>query len=182
MATRKLRPDHAGRKPDAEHLRSLLTYSPYSGLMFWKCGPRKGHHAGSRAHHAYLQVYIDGVNYYVHRLAWLYVTGEWPDGVIDHIDGNTTNNSFANLRPATHAENMRNQPLRKKNKWGRTGVRFHPDLGKWHARLMINYREINLGYFLTKEEAVAARESAEIKYFKEFRRQIVVSDRKKKAA
>lgn len=169
VATRRLRPETYGIKPTQALVKQLFTYSPESGLLVWKTGPRKGHVAGSRAHE-YLQVFVDGTNYYVHRIAWLWMTGDWPDGVIDHIDQNKRNNSFANLRPATQAENMRNQPPRKRNASGHIGVRFNTKTRRWSARLMLNYKEVSLGFFNTREEAIAARLAGERKYYGKFAR------------
>ena len=53
----------------------------------------------------HIRICIMRVKYLAHRLAWLYVTGSWPSQDIDHIDGDPTNNRFANLREVTHQEN-----------------------------------------------------------------------------
>lgn len=86
----------------------------------------------------------------------------------DHADGNELNNRRYNLRPATHQENMRNIRLQKNNSSGVTGISIHKQTGKWRARIMVDYKEINLGLFDNKEDAIKARLQAEIKYFGEF--------------
>lgn len=90
-----------------------------------------------------------------------------PIGVeVDHIDGDTLNNQRSNLRLVTHAENIRNRPhLNKNNRSGETGVSWFKLRGKWRARLMINGKDIHLGLFTIKKEAIKARKIAAKKYF-----------------
>lgn len=85
---------------------------------------------------------------------------------IDHIDHNTLNNQKSNLRICSNADNIRNGKLRVNNKSGYTGVRYRKDRKKWYAYIKVNYKNITLGTYKTKEEAINARKEAEIKYFK----------------
>lgn len=90
-----------------------------------------------------------------------------PKGIyIDHIDHNTLNNQKSNLRICSNADNIRNGKLRVNNKSGYTGVRYRKDRKKWYAYIKVNYKNITLGTYKTKEEAINARKEAEIKYFK----------------
>lgn len=86
----------------------------------------------------------------------------------DHIDRNPLNCRRSNLRPATHQENMRNISLQKNNASGVTGVSVHKPTGKWRARVMIDYKEIGLGLFENKDDAIKARLEAEAKYYGKF--------------
>lgn len=86
----------------------------------------------------------------------------------DHINKNPMDCRKANLRPATQQENMRNISLQKNNTSGVTGVSIHKQTGKWRARIMVDYKEIALGLFDNKEDAIKARLQAEIKYFGKF--------------
>jgi len=88
-----------------------------------------------------------------HRVAWAIVYGAWPEGVIDHINGDPSDNRIANLRDVTHAVNMRNSAPRSDNKSGYAGVRWCRRSQRWIATL-------NIGQFKTKAEAVAARDAA----------------------
>jgi len=90
-----------------------------------------------------------------------------PAGIeVDHIDGDPLNNQRNNLRFATHAENIRNRThLNKNNRSGETGVSWFKLRGKWRARIMINDKEINLGLFVNKKDAIEARRIASKKYF-----------------
>lgn len=80
---------------------------------------------------------------------------------VDHLDGNRLNNCRANLRGATYSENGRNRKSVR-------GITWDSSRGKWSAKISINYTTINLGRFLTEDEAILARIAAEQKYFSEF--------------
>ena len=92
-----------------------------------------------------------------------------PDNcVVDHINGDKTDNRKENLRLCQQNENARNRKRNKNNTSGVTGVRFHRQSGKWVARIKVNYRYIALGSYDTMEEAVIARKAGEEKYFGKF--------------
>ena len=96
------------------------------------------------------------VLYMLHRLAWLYVAGKWPDGVIDHIDGDKGNNRFANLRDVTVSVNGQNQKrAMPHNGCGFLGVTFAKKVQRYRANINIDGRGRSLGYFDTPEEAHA---------------------------
>jgi hypothetical protein len=136
-------------------LQALLSYNPQTGLFYWN--PRRGCQTskpvGCDNGYGYLRIIVDGKTYYAHRLAWFYMTGEWPEHEIDHINGDRADNRIANLRPATPTENQhnRNKPPRN-NKSGAVGVSWHQRAGKWQAHFARRY----LGVFPTKEAAASA--------------------------
>lgn len=100
----------------------------------------------------YLKTTINGAAYSLHRLAWLYVYGEWPDGMVDHIDGNPSNNSINNLRVVCRNLNAQNQrKAHKTNICGVLGVSKRGD--RFRARIYVNGRKVNLGTFATPDEA-----------------------------
>lgn len=86
----------------------------------------------------------------------------------DHIDRNELNNRKYNLRACTPKENSRNHKIRKDNTSGVIGVRYHTIANKWNARIVVDQKEIYLGLFNNKDDAIRARLQAEIKYFGEF--------------
>ena len=96
-----------------------------------------------------------------HRLAWFYVYGAWPNGDLDHINGDKLDNRIANLREATRKQNMQNVRQHKHNTSGVKGVAWHSQRNKWRAYIFVDYRQIHLGLFDTKEAAAAARMNAE---------------------
>jgi hypothetical protein len=116
-----------------------------------------GNVAGGKNNRGYIFIGLDGRNYLAHRLAWLYVTGKWPNDLLDHIDGNRINNRIANLREATHMENFQNtrNPY-KNNATGMQGVSYHKASGKYAAQLQTKHKQRHLGLYLTPEEAFAA--------------------------
>jgi hypothetical protein len=88
---------------------------------------------------------------------------------IDHINGDKKDNRKKNLRPATHAENMRNHRVRKDSITGVSGVGRIKKNGKFRARIQVNKKEIGLGWYVDINEAISARKKAEITYFGNFR-------------
>lgn len=90
---------------------------------------------------------------------------------VDHIDGDGLNNTRGNLRPCTQAENSRNKGDTRKPKTSRfRGVHFSGQLGKWEARICVNYRKIYLGIYTTEEEAALAYNAAAREHFGQFAR------------
>lgn len=144
----------------AEQVRSMLSYDGETGLLSWRISRgsvRAGKTTGSLAQNGYLVVRINGVNYQAHRVAWLITHGKWPDGVIDHRNGNKTDNRINNLRDTTQAVNVLNQHvIRKDNKSGVTGVSFDKRTSKWQAQIQHKRKNTPLGRFASIEEAHAA--------------------------
>ncbi len=94
-----------------------------------------------------------------------------PKGLrVDHIDGNGLNNTRANLRLATHQQNMCNRPANANNKSGFKGVSWFNRDSKWVARLETNGKVIFLGYFDDLEEAARVYDAAARKHFGEYAR------------
>lgn len=112
-----------------DQLKHKLHYDPESGIWTWLNPPNhnsrlKGQHAGNRRYDGYLIIRIKGRNYYSGRLAWFYMTGEWPKDEIDHVDRDPSNDCWANLREATSSQNKFNRTYkglrgvyRKGKKW-----------------------------------------------------------------
>jgi len=149
----------------AQQVRQMLIYNPGNGLLFWRRRadyPKSwnarfaGKQAGNVTDHGYMRVRLNKRSYRAHRLAWLYVYGEWPDGEIDHINGDTLDNRIENLRVASHAENGRNRGANKNNTSGFKGVYWNRLAGKWVAQTKVNRQQIYLGTYETPEDAHAA--------------------------
>lgn len=147
-----------------EELKSSVSYDEESGLFTLLIGSHKrkiGDPAES-VKGAYRQLSIPGMGgagkgqYKSHRAVWLYMTGKWPEGDIDHIDGNGLNNRFENLREVSRSVNSRNQVKRKTNKSGISGVSWcnaYKTGNRW--RVVIARQE--RGRFATLLDAVAER-------------------------
>ncbi len=153
-----------------EQLKELLHYCPETGVWTWlvdRGGMRKGDVAGcimaSRGK-KYIYIGVLGYRPRAHRLAFLYMNGAIPENDVDHEDGNGLNNRWSNLRAVTPAGNAKNQRLHSSNVSGKSGVSWHKRDRKWQAIITVDGRKKQLGYFSKKEEAIAARESAEIEF------------------
>lgn len=103
------------RKPTAERLREVLDYNAETGVFMWRqvrkfSNKKVGQIAGGvNKSTGYIYIMVDGHNDAAHRWAWLYVHDSWPSDMIDHVDGDRTNNRIANLREATKTLNGQNQ-------------------------------------------------------------------------
>lgn len=151
-----------------EQANERLAYDPETGGFTWKIRSRKtkvGSIAGSvkisDSGKKYRLIGLFGRHYKSHRLAWLLMTGSFPDQQLDHIDGDGCNNKWSNLRAVTPQENQRNMRLMRHNTSGVCGVSWSKSSNKWFAHIKIGRKTKSLGYFTDKADAVAARKSAE---------------------
>lgn len=158
----------------AERLRKIYHYDPETGhwthLIPRQC-VKAGTRAGSERHKVgYTSLSADGRGYLAHRLAWLWVTGDWPAEQIDHVNGNRGDNRWCNLRLATNGLNKANSCLPRNNTAGFKGIHRTHRGKPWRARITVNGERISLGSFDTKEEAAMAYAVAATRYFGEFAR------------
>ena len=100
----------------ANRLRKVLSYAPTTGIFRWKVSASTrapvGTIAGAKNGRGYRQIRFDGRPYSASRLAWLYMTGKWPNSEISYLNGKPSDTRWANLRKATSSSN-RNRPKRK---------------------------------------------------------------------
>lgn len=150
----------------AERLRSVLDYDKGTGLWTWL---KDGKRAGTRRKDGYVQISVDRRLYLSHRLAWLWMTGDWPPGEIDHCDVVPGNDAWANLRLADRQKSSANTRRRADNKSGFKGVSALPN-GLWLACIKKNGRTIHLGRFGDASDAHAAYRAAATNHFGEFAR------------
>ena len=153
-------------------LKELLHYDPETGVFTWLVASNRrvkfGEAAGSFTCKGYISIKHSHSCYQAHRLAWLYMTGSWPQEQIDHIDLCKSNNKWANLRAATNAQNQHNTQKPKHNKSGFKGVYLATDRGKYRASITVLGTKIGLGQFNTPEEAHTAYCAAATIHHKEF--------------
>lgn len=166
-----------------EHLKKCINYNPETGIVTRLERPRS-HFSDQAAYtnyhkhlgpitniscRGYIRPKIDGKQYFLHQLIFLYMTGKIPE-VCDHINQNKTDNRWSNLRACTMEENNKNMPMFRNNKSGITGVRFRritisgKNYDYWISGISYKGEKIGLGSFKTIFEAACARKSAEIKY------------------
>jgi len=159
--------------PTVERLREMLTLKPSEGVLRWAEKPANAHRAswwnavfsgkeaGSDYHGGYVRVTLDRKHYLAHRLIWKMVTGCDPEQ-IDHINGNKSDNRIENLRNVSHGVNMKNKVLYKNSTSGIPGVNYHKRDDVWNAKVGIYGKQLHLGAFATKAEAIAARIAANV--------------------
>jgi len=159
------------QKLNAERLRQLLHYDPKTGIFTrritrygWPAGTR----AGTRRPDGRYQIHVDGNAYLASHLAWLYMTGEWPDGLVDHRNLNKSDDRWENLRLATKAQNATNSRRNRLNTTGYKGVsRWR---GKFRATIRVNTKQKHLGIFDDPISAWYAYRRAARRYHGKFAR------------
>lgn len=174
--------------PEQQYLMECFNYDPNIGILYWKERPlyhfknKRGMNiwnvkfpnkiAGAVNGGGYKSIKIDFVSYLSHRIIWKMYYGLEPPDIIDHVDGDPSNNKINNLREATLEENSRNKPrLDERNKSGYTGVYARLTAKGnvvWRALIKVDKKNKHLGTFKTIEEAVTAREIAAKEHYGEF--------------
>lgn len=140
---------------DFEKLRELFNYDATRGLLTWKQNRQRvkaGQEAGALTRSGHVRVKVFGKSYLAHRLVWAHWYGEEPPTLIDHRDGDPTNNRIDNLRAATKAQNGQNRSA--------LGVSLHRATNKWRAYITHEGKTKHLGVFDTRDAALCARTAA----------------------
>uniref|UniRef100_A0AAU7J825 HNH endonuclease n=1 Tax=Xanthomonas phage MK21 TaxID=3148942 RepID=A0AAU7J825_9CAUD len=148
-------------------LRNQIRYDPDTGNFYWlktvydsvsntfhgvvdpEAEPVKANKMSS----GYLQIKAGAQKHLAHRLAWVLATGKWPSKHLDHINGARDDNRLCNLRECTEAENAQNLGMYSSNTSGYTGVSWNKRTQRWYAYINVAGKQINLGCYLTPEEA-----------------------------
>lgn len=145
-----------------EELLRLLEYRPETGQFIrrvWIKGRKAGSVAGSvhetKPGQKYRSIVVAKTRCMASHLAFFYMTGQWPEDEIDHKNGDSTDDRWENLRPATRAQNEVNKGAYKNNKTGLKGVRFYPRDSRYRVAIMRGRRRVSLGSYETAEEAAA---------------------------
>lgn len=140
---------------DAKEMGTWLRYDRTTGLLYWvkqteqysiKPGDVAGYNCGD-----YLAVTVQGKGYRQHRVAWLLAHGAWPEGEIDHINGNGKDNRLCNLRDVPKHTNLINQYKHRNGKL--FGCSFDKRRSTWKAKIVVNKKEYYLGAYKTEVEA-----------------------------
>lgn len=144
-----------------DELVKRFHYDPKTGEFTRKLrsGKKPEKKVGTISTDGYAEARIDNKRYFLHRLAWLYMTGEWPRHQIDHINRDKLDNRWANLREASGRQNGWNKPKMPNNTSGFKGVTFHKQTGKWQAQINYFGRNKYLGIFTKKNDAKQAYEA-----------------------
>lgn len=147
-------------------LKELFHYDPETGIFTRRVRTSRSTRQGetlqpSPGKRGYVRFSVDYHLHMGHRLAWLYMEGEWPAEDIDHVDRNRANNAWRNLRLSTMKQNRENTGTQANNTSGFRGVSWFRPSGKWWARIGHNGRRVSLGHYSDLISAVAARMAAE---------------------
>lgn len=140
-----------------DRLKELLDYNPETGLFSWRTdrnqNVKTGDIAGTLQNKGYIHIHVNSKKYVAHRLAWLYIMGEWPKDQIDHINQKRHDNRFINLRECSQSQNQGNQKIHDNSKSGYKGVTWYKKYNKWMASISRNGKRKTLGYFNCKHDA-----------------------------
>lgn len=171
-----------GIEIDCAAARRILSYDPETGVLVWgkvqaqdfpeaKCPAQVAKSWNSRwsGRVAFTSVNPDGYNVghflgrrvAAHRMAWLIVTGNMPQGQIDHINHNRLDNRICNLRDVSKLQNSRNQKKHATNTSGHCGVSYVKAIGKWHSYIGSGSSRTHLGFHRCITSAIVARELAQ---------------------
>lgn len=134
-----------------KRLREVLLYDPETGIFTWAKGARKGKVAGT-AHdvRGFLKVSIANERHLLHRLAWLWMTGMHAPRNIEHVNGDRTDNRWANLRLGHNRQKATHRAPRCEP----TALPGVVKVGdRFEALIETNRETLNLGSFATAEEA-----------------------------
>jgi len=158
----------------AERLREVLRYDAATGVFRWHIKPchqmNAGDVAGAKHCAGYVQMRVLGRVYLAHRLAWLYVTNQWPEGLIDHANGDRSDNRFSNLRLVTRSQNAANASCHRDSASKIKGVYWSRQRHRWRAEICVSGRRIHIGLYDSKDAAAAAYSAAATQHFGEYAR------------
>ena len=143
-------------------LRRKLAYNPDTGVFTWIVseGAKAGSEAGFVTEHGYVRIRLLGRLHMAHRLAWLYMHGDFPPNQLDHKNRVRNDNRISNLRPATRKQNNENTSLQVNNWSSAKGVSWHAGACKWVAQITHNNECRYLGLHTTIASASAAYQKA----------------------
>lgn len=154
-------PWHHDPRTVMQEFSAIVRFDEQSGQFFWtvnrygRGGSRMGGVAGFFNENGYRCLRLKGKKFYAHRLAWLFVYGVWPSGLIDHVNGHRSDNRICNIREATTSQNLANTNKTCAESRLR-GAHWASDKGKWTSRIMFKGRVRHLGYFTSSDDAHAA--------------------------
>lgn len=156
----------SGQELSQDLLRKFYRYNPDTGEFLHRLDTHQsyaGDTPGYIGNHGYLVCSVGNKEYLIHRLIWLYMTGDMPE-MVDHIDHNKLNNIWNNLREVCNTTNAMNCSVSKNSVTRANGVSFMKSRSKYRAYITVDRKQISLGLFKTLEEAIEARAKANTEY------------------
>jgi hypothetical protein len=132
-------------------LSRMFSYNNETGIIINK---ENGKPVGTKLKHSasiHLTIWVKGRMLYAHRIAWLLHNHSWPEGFIDHIDGDGTNNKINNLRVVSIRGNGQNRKSHRAG--GLPGATFKKAIGLWVSQVQWQGRKYVLGKYKSESEA-----------------------------
>lgn len=129
---------------DAEFLRTRVAYDSESGEFTSRIGSPKV--LGFKNWAGYVEIDLCQRTFKAHRLAWLYMTGEWPSRTIDHANRVRSDNRFKNLRLASPSEQAANS-IRQSSRGLKGAKRTRNKTPGWEANIRVSGKRKYLGVF-----------------------------------
>ena len=151
--------------PPAAVLRDVFSYDPDSGILTRR---KTGKAITRKDKERYILVAFKKTTYLAHRVIWVIWYGSDPIGPLDHINGLRHDNRIHNLRCISPAQNTQNRKLQKSNTSGAKGVYWHKPKKRWAAQIKVAGKKINLGRYLTLEQAKEAYQQASKRFHGEY--------------
>jgi len=152
-------------KPLPDYKELIEHFYVIDNVIYWKKTSSKkikiGAVAGSITKSGYRRLYFNGKHYFCSRLLWKMRTGEDPDGMIDHINGDTLDDREENHRVVTCSGNQKNARVRDSSVSKCSGVTYSKRSRRWEVRASKNKKEYYLGSFERMEDAIKLRNSIE---------------------
>lgn len=161
--------------PTQERVQFLFHYDQFTGMLTWKNPPKQksqlmGARAGGLNQDGYRRIRVDGFKYMSGAVAWLWMTGEWPENEIDHKNLVRDDDVFDNLRKSTRSQNCINKArYYRSNRYGFRGVKRQPS-GRFTSVVTLNQEDHCLGTYDTVEAAARAYDAGARRYHGEFAR------------
>lgn len=154
-------------------LKYFLSYDPETGVFKWANSPNYNIKSGDTARNitvkGYARIRLNKKHFFLHRVAWFFYYGSWPDCLIDHINGDRADNRISNLREASFSENARSKGIQKNNKTGYKGIsKVKGCYSRFSARIVLPSGLKYIGSYKSEEEAHAAYIAEAQKHFGEF--------------
>lgn len=153
-----------------EYLKTILVFNSVTGdfvRLESAGGAKAGDIAGCRAN-GYVQIGVKSKLYLAHRLAFLYMTGEWPKADVDHINHIKDDNRWQNIRECTRSQNKANCGIPKTNTSGFKGVCWDDARNRWMVQIKFKGKKIYLGRYEDKCTAAMAYNTKATELFGEF--------------
>ena len=154
--------------PSIERINELFRYDPEAGVLIRKVASGSRGHAGDIAGClngcGYVVVAVNDRDVRAHRMIWAIMTGDWPRGEIDHINGIRNDNRWCNLRSCSRAENAQNMRCKPSPTCDLQGVSWDARTQRWYVRIQVGRKVIFLGRFDIPEEGHAAYLAAKQKF------------------